>query len=424
MHRETHSHDHHSQHHHTHNHSHETQHTEIPATGVNHMKRWGILVGTVALAGWLSTTLIFVQETQHVVVTQFGQIIAVYDQEDDRGLQFKAPWPFQQIMTFDSRLQILEIPPLEMLTEDPKNITIQCYVCWKIAAPPQALQTTQEDTHPVVRFLKSVQSLETAGDRIAELVSSALRNEIATISLSDLIYVANSQDLKKSESGVQKITQRIQNSLTGTSPATTIHSSENSSNQLTGAADTLSRMGIEIVDLRLKRFNLPEQNRDAIYGRMRSERQSIVARYTSEGESESRKIRSLADKEAQQILAYADAEAQRIKGQADAKATQIYSEAHSQDPEFYSLLRTLEAYEKLLNDKTTLVISASHAMFRLFNEGLPQISNDQTVDQPALVDPAVSSSNLKNKPAYEMDCSDSEPLPESSGTQQECPLLQ
>ena len=152
--------------------------------------------------------------------------------------------------------------------------------------------------------------------------------------------------------------------------------------------------------------------------------QSIVARYTSEGESESRKIRSQADKEAQQILAYADAEAQRIKGQADAKATQIYSEAHSQDPEFYSLLRTLEAYEKLLNDKTTLVISASHAMFRLFNEGLPQISNDQTVDQPALVDPAVSSSDLKNKPEYEMDCSGSERLPESSGTRQESPLIQ
>ena len=420
MHRETHSHDHHSQHHHTHDHSHETQHTEILAMGFAHMKRWGILVGVVALIGWFSTALIFVQETQHVVVTQFGQIIAVYDQDDHRGLKLKLPWPIQQIMTFDRRLQILEIPPLEMLTEDPKNITIQCYVCWKIAAPSDAPPPTQEATRPVVRFLKSVQSLETAGDRIAELVSSALRNEIATISLSDLIYVANSQDLKNSASGVQEITQRIQNSLTDT----TIHSSENSSNQLTGAADTLSRMGVEIIDLRLKRFNLPEQNRDAIYGRMRSERQSIVARYTSEGESESRKIRSQADKEAQQILAYADAEAQRIKGQADAKATQIYSEAHSQDPEFYSLLRTLEAYEKLLNDKTTLVISASHAMFRLFNEGLPQISNDQTVDQPALVDPAVSSSALKNKPEYEMDCSSSERLPESSGTRQECPLIQ
>jgi membrane protease subunit HflC len=345
-----HSHSHGGHHHHDHDHDHhEPPRRRAP---------WLALVVVALLVAWGSTCAHVVDETKYVVVTQLGRIVHVYNRtgdgpENDRGLHWKLPWPIQTARAFDRRLQVMETLPMEMLTGDPNNtggdpknitnITIECYVCWRIA--------------DVEQFLKAVQTIPTAEDRLNERVGGALRSRIAQVPLSNLVSLPEEGTVPE---GITEVTQGVIDELTGAG----------------SGQESVDRMGIELVDVRLKRFNLPEQNRDAVYGRMRTERQRIVTEYISEGDSKAAMIRSRAERDKQQILARAEAEAQRIRGRAEAEATHIYTEAHSQDPEFFRLVRALEAFEKLLNEKTTLVLSASNPMFRLLSEGLPKLGEE------------------------------------------------
>lgn len=372
-----HSHDDHThgEHDHSHGHSHaghhqHDHHHRPPAK----WGRWAALLVIVALVAWGSTCAHLVDETEYVVVTQLGRIVHVYDQtgeaaENDRGLHWKLPWPIQTARGFDRRLQVMETPPMEMLTGDPNNtggdpknitnITIECYVCWRVA--------------DVEQFLKAVQTIPTAEDRLNERVGGALRSRIAQVPLSHLVSLPEEGT---SAGGIEAVTQGVIEELTGGG----------------SGQESVDRMGIELVDVRLKRFNLPEQNRDAVYGRMRTERQRIVTEYISEGDSEAAMIRSRAERHKQQILARAEAEAQRIRGRAEAEATRIYTQAHQQDPEFFQFVRALEAFEKLLNEKTTLVLSASNPMFRLLSEGLPKLES---------AEPAGSVTQSQEAPASE-----------------------
>jgi membrane protease subunit HflC len=135
--------------------------------------------------------------------------------------------------------------------------------------------------------------------------------------------------------------------------------------------DLLERMGIEIVDARVKRINFPLGNQQAVFERMKSERQKIADRYRSAGLAESTVIKSHADRQHAELIAKADADAERIRGEAEAEATSILNQAHAADPEFFRLQRTLDAYRKILNDKTTLVLSASSGMLKLLTDGVP-----------------------------------------------------
>src|SRR5690606_369432 len=131
------------------------------------------------------------------------------------------------------------------------------------------------------------------------------------------------------------------------------------------------QFGIELVDVRLKRFNHPSEVRQAIYDRIRSERNRDAVRYRSEGDSQAQRIRSRADLEKETMLAKAQAEATTIRGTADAERTRILNEAQAKDPRFFDLLRTLEAYTKILDEKTTLVLSTDNPLFRLLTQAAP-----------------------------------------------------
>jgi membrane protease subunit HflC len=133
------------------------------------------------------------------------------------------------------------------------------------------------------------------------------------------------------------------------------------------------RQGIEIVDVRIRRLNLPTGNMRAVYERMRSERQKIAERYRSSGLAENRMIRSQADRQAGELLAKANAEAERIRGEGDAEAIRILNEAYARDPEFAATLQTLDAYKLVLNERTTLVLSASNSLLKLLVEGVPAV---------------------------------------------------
>ena len=135
------------------------------------------------------------------------------------------------------------------------------------------------------------------------------------------------------------------------------------------AGEALEKYGIVLVDVKIKRIGLPDQVRDSVFERMRKERARIAQRYRSEGNEEAMKIRAAADKEKTVILAEAYAEAEIVRGKAEAKATRTYSEAHQKDPQFFELLRTLEAYKKIFDEKTTILLSGDSAFLKYLSHG-------------------------------------------------------
>jgi membrane protease subunit HflC len=141
--------------------------------------------------------------------------------------------------------------------------------------------------------------------------------------------------------------------------------------QLTAStgSSALAQYGIEVVDVRIKRVNLPEQNKQSVYARMRAERERIARQYRAEGEEEALRIRADADRQRDEILAAAYKDAERIRGEGDAASTRIYSEAYSRNPKFYKLMRTLESYKKILDDKTAAILSSDSELLKVLMKG-------------------------------------------------------
>jgi membrane protease subunit HflC len=240
-----------------------------------------------------------------------------------------------------------------MFTRDRKNVTVSSYLCWKIAPAPSA--DTPIADRPVVRFFRALGSLTLAEARLDSQLRSTLSSEFGQVELGDLLSVRESDAGVSGESALDGIASRAFQSL----------------NQSDGGTSLRDRLGIELVDLRIKRINLPEGNRLAVYERMRTERERIAERYRSAGLAEKTRIESQARRQSDELLARADADAERIRGAGEAESIRILNQAHAQDPEFYEFQRTLAAYAKILNDRTTLVLSSGSRLFRLLTEGVP-----------------------------------------------------
>jgi membrane protease subunit HflC len=292
----------------------------------------------VALAGLLaSTSVVFVDETEYAYITRFGRLIdgGIITEP---GLVFKLPWPIERVRRlkdgFDRRLQIHEPRIMERITRDKKALTVGSYVCWKIADGPEAIG----------KYFRTVGTTAVANQRLEELLSAMLS---AAIGKKDLVQLVALADSAKSTA------PQIDAMMT----------------ELTGALkQQAAAFGIEVVDVRIKRFNYPSEVRPAIYDRIRSERNRFAVQYRSEGDSEAQKIRSEADLERDKLLAEAESQAVMIKGKAEADKTRILNEAQAKDPQFYNLLRTLEAYGKILDEKTTLVLSTDNPIFQLLTQ--------------------------------------------------------
>lgn len=313
---------------------------------------WRWLAGIAGLL-LLPTAIIFVDETEFVVVERFGRITAVYDQPSQRGPHFKLPWPVETVRRFDRRLQLLSPPGREAFSRDRKNVTVEAYLCWKVADG----QSTPLLDRPVVKFFQGLGNIDVAEARLASRLQSILTEQIGRSELSELL-TASGSDAGPSDgpSPLGKMSDAIRKELEQRPDET---------------ASLKDRLGIEIVDVRIRRLNLPTGNMQAVFERMRSERQKIAERYRSAGLAENRMIRSQADRQSGELLAKANADAERIRGEGEAAAIHILNNAHSKDPEFAELLQTLEAYKKILNDRTTLVLSGSSSLLKLLMEGVP-----------------------------------------------------
>src|ERR1039457_5637115 len=282
--------------------------------------RW-VWCGAALLLVWLS--LFSVRETESVLVTQFGKPLYTVT---GAGLHVK--WFFQSANYFDRRLRIYTPRPSEFLTRDKKNLVIETYVAWRIQDPK--------------RFVETVGDPSAAEMRLHDIVWSGLS---AALGIEDLEAIVSTN--------VEVV--RAKDML----------------DRLSGATDraALRQYGIEVLDVRIKRLNLPEQNKQSVYARMRAERERIARQYRAEGEEQALGIRADADRQKEELLSLAYKQAEKTKGEGDAESTRIYGEAYSRNPKFYKLLRTLESYKKILDDKTTAILSSDSELLKVFMHG-------------------------------------------------------
>jgi len=275
-----------------------------------------ILIGLVAILVLLGLTTVFiVDETEQVVILAFGKPVRTITEP---GINMKVPFPLQEKIKFDDRLLEYDSPPEEILSKDKKTLIVDNYVRWSIVDPLQ--------------FLKTVQAIPTALSRMDDIVYSELRRELGTHDMVEIIT-------ENREKLMEIVTFNSNNA-------------------------TLD-YGIEVLDVRIRRVDLPAENEESIYARMEAERNRQANKFRSEGEEEAQKIRASTDRDKTIILADAYKEAEGIRGEGDAKAVEVYASAYSADPKFYEFVRTLDTYKKIIDDKTTLVLPADSRLFKL-----------------------------------------------------------
>lgn len=255
-----------------------------------------------------------VDQTEHAILLQLGKPIgqAAYNP----GLHFKLPI-VQNVIFFDSRVLEYDAPAAEIITRDKKNMVVDNYSRWKIVNPLQ--------------FFKTVHSIQGGLARIDDIVYSQLREALGRYLLTEIVSIERS---------------RIMEEVT------------------TKSNSLLSDYGIHIIDVRIKRTDLPPENQMAIFGRMQAERERQAKQYRSEGREEAAKITTAADKERTVLLADAKRQAETLRGEGEAMATSIYAQSLTQDAAFYEFMRTMDAYKKSLKGQTQLVLSPSNDFFK------------------------------------------------------------
>jgi len=284
-------------------------------------RRWIVIVLLVGLvvAGW-NLALFTVPQWMQAVVVQLGDPVRTVREP---GLYAKIPF-IQNVLYFDRRLLQYDAAPKELLTRDKQQLVVDNYSRWRIIDPLQ--------------FYRTVRDENGAQSRLDDVVYSNLRETLGRHTLRDVVN-------ERREELMAEVTRK---------------------------SDKKAReFGIEIVDVRIKRADLPEKNELNVFNRMRTERERLAKKFRAEGDEEARKIRSEADKEVQILLADARQKTEITRGHGDAEAVRIFAEAYGRDPEFYQFQRTLEAYRKTIGEDTTLILSPKSEFFRLLTETGP-----------------------------------------------------
>lgn len=267
----------------------------------------------------LLSTLFVVDQRQYAIVFALGEVKKVISEP---GLHFKLPPPFQNVIFLDKRILTLDTPEADrFITAEKKNILVDAYVKWRIAEPR-------------LYFVSFSGDERRANDRMNQIIKAALNEEITKRSVREVI---------SGERG--KVMDAIHKKVVGEA----------------------RQIGVEIIDVRLKRVDYVEQINNSVYDRMKAERTRVANELRSTGAAESEKIRADADRQRTIILAEAYREAEGIRGDGDAKASQIYAQAFGQNPEFYKFYRSLEAYRaSFKNRHDMLVIDPNSEFFRYF----------------------------------------------------------
>ncbi len=275
-----------------------------------------------------------VDETEQVVITQFGKIVG--KPKKDPGLHFKIPF-IQKANYFNKNLLEWDGDPGQIPTLDKTFIWVDTFARWKIVDP--------------VKFFQTVNNRFSAVGKLNDIIDPAVRNFITSHHLIEAVRKSN-RVLDTAEIGVEESEEDIRNIF-----AVEIGRQKISQGILEQAQPKLAQFGIELVDVKIKRINYVEEVRKSVYGRMIAERNQIAEKFRSEGKGEAQKILGEKERDLQRITSEAYKTAQEIKGKADAEATIIYAKAYGMDPEFYSFVQTLEIYREALDKDNSLVLS-------------------------------------------------------------------
>jgi modulator of FtsH protease HflC len=266
----------------------------------------------------LYTMFFTVQQTDIALVLQFGRPVRVIDHP---GLQFKLP--YQNVVIYDRRILDFEPPAEEVIASDQKRLIIDTYARFKIINPLQ--------------FYQSVGTETAADQRLSSIISASLRRIIGNVELQAVISSQRAHIMKE-------IRDDVNNEAKG--------------------------FGIDVVDVRLRRADLPKENEEAIYARMKTERQREAAQYRAQGAQQAQQIRADADRQRIEIIADAQRQAQILRGEGDAQSITIYADAYGKDPAFFSFYRSLQAYrDALTGPGTTFVVSPDSEFFKYFESG-------------------------------------------------------
>jgi membrane protease subunit HflC len=286
-----------------------------------------MIAGLFILIGLLSSTIFIVDQRQYAAVFAFGELKRVVEEP---GLQFKLPPPFQSVQFFERRILTIDTPDAErFITAEKKNLLVDSFVKWRIVEPRKFFISFRGDERM-------------AQDRLNQLVKSALNEEFTKRTVRELIS-------EQREQVMQNIRKKV--------------------------AEEAADIGIEIVDVRLKRIDLLAEISESVFRRMEAERKRVANELRSTGSAESEKIRADAERQRDIILSKAYRDAQKIKGQGDARATALYGEAFNRDPQFAQFYRSLEAYRSSFKTKQDLMVMDPSSEFLKFMKSSRPSSN-------------------------------------------------
>ncbi|MFZ5480211.1 MAG: protease modulator HflC [Myxococcota bacterium] len=271
----------------------------------------------LAVLALIAAAVFTVDEREVAVVTQFGKPVKKITEP---GIQVRLPWPLQEVVRFDARSRVLEAPAAELLTSDKKNLVVEVFAVWRVDDPQL--------------FLEAVGGTEAAEAQLGDLVISRVAAAIGSMEFNQLLSAGGGADL---------LPISVKNEV---------------------ATAAKSRLGVEVLDVRLRHVGLPLQNEQSIYERMRAERLRIANQYRSEGEELATTIKAKADREAAEILAKAEREAAYITAEAEKDAARRYTEAYRADPALFELVGAMDAYRAALDHDTTVILDADSEFFR------------------------------------------------------------
>lgn len=273
----------------------------------------GVIVGILLLILLGASPFFVVDITHTAIVVQLGKPVRTITEP---GLKFKIPF-IQEVIQFDKRLLDYDSDPQDVVTKDKKTLLIDNFAKWRIVEP--------------LKFYEAFRTERAARARLDDIIYSELRVDLGLQDLSEII--------SKNRSEIMATVTRIAN-------------------------EKALEYGIEIKDVRIKRADLPEENEKAVFNRMQAERGREAKRYRSEGEEQAQKVRSEAEKEKEILLAEAYKRQQQLMGEGDAQAFRIYAQAYEQDVKFFEFMRSMEAYKKVMNKDTTLVLTPQSEFFK------------------------------------------------------------
>lgn len=278
-----------------------------------------ILIGAAFLLFLAAQSLYIVQQPEQAIVLQFGDPVRLVQEP---GLKIKVPF-IQNVVFYEKRLLNLEPPAQEVVLKDKKRLDVDTFSRYRIVEP--------------LTFYKTVRNEYQAQNRLQEIVNSSARNVLATFTLKELLSEKRTEIMKQISDAVKL---------------------------------DAAQLGVEVVDVRIRRADLPVQVSQAINDRMKTERIREAKGYRADGEKTAQEIRATADKKATIIVASAEKSAQQIKGEGDKKATEIWNRATGVDPEFYAFYRSLEAYRNSFDEETSMILAPEGEFFNYFGNSL------------------------------------------------------